>query len=236
MKTTTSIKPLKVSILLGPNYVISFEDRSTALLDDVRNRYRTQLNRIRFLTPDYLVYLIADVVLDSVYNLMDKFGEKNEKIEEDLLGHPTKTLLQDIQRSKRSVAVLRHFLWPARDVFKQIMKSESPLLHEETRPYFQEEWERALRAIDLNDNLHDSVAGLIDIHLSSSSNRMNEVMKILAIFSTIFLPLTFLASVYGMNFTILPGRTDPNGFWVLTVVEVIIVIVMLSIFRKFRWI
>jgi magnesium transporter len=236
IKGSTGIQPLKVALLLGSNFVISFEERSSALLDDVRNHLRTQISHIRLLTPDYLVYLIADAIVDSYYELMDKFEERNEKIEEDLLGHPKKAILQEIQKSKRSVATLRRYLWPARDIFKQISKSESALIHEETRPYFQEEWDRVLRAIDLNDNLHESVSGLIDIHLSSSSNRTNDVMKILTIFSTIFLPLTFLASLYGMNFTIIPGLTNPSSFYVVVAIMIVIVAVMLSLFRKIRWI
>jgi len=235
-KAGAGISLLKIAFLIGTNFVISFEQHPTPLFENVRNRLRTQLNHVRLLTPDYLVYLMIDAVIDSHYDFIDKFIERNEKSEDKLLRNPSKELLQEIQKSKREIAAMHRPVLIARDVLKQVSKSDSPLIREETRPYFREEWERTLQAIDTYDDLRESVSGLIDFHLSASSNRLNEVMKILAIFSTIFLPLTFLASLYGMNFTLMPELTSPTGFPVMLGIMIVVVIVMLTIFRKIKWI
>lgn len=235
--TNDSIDTEQVSLLVGPNYVISFQEgKEGDVFDTVRERIRAGRERIRRSGADYLAHALMDACVDSYFAILEKLGLKLEEAEEETLNHPSAETLGEIHKLKRNLIILRKVVWPVREVAGFLERCDSDLIKKSTGIYFRDIYDHSLQLIDIIETLRDMAAGLLDIYLSSLSNRMNEVMKVLTIISTIFIPLTFLAGVYGMNFRHMPELEWRFGYFGLLIVMAAVAVLMLFFFRRKRWI
>jgi magnesium transporter len=226
----------QVSIVLAPNYVISFQENIGDVFDPIRDRLRNAKGRIRKMQSDYLMYSLLDAVVDSYFNILEKLGEKIEILEEQLVTSPTEKTLHQIHYLKREMISLRKSIWPLREVLSTMERAESPLISKATAVYLRDVYDHSIQVIDTTENFREMVSGMLDIYLSSLSNKMNNVMKVLTIIATIFIPLTFVAGVYGMNFDNMPELKWKYGYFAVLIVMAIISLCMLVFFRRKKWI
>jgi len=225
----------QISVVLGPNYVISLQERSDALLDPIREHIKTSKGRIRKAGADYLAYSIIDTVLDSYFGILETLGDKIEIEEEALVNNSTPSTLRVIQHLKRDMIFLRKSIWPLRETISALERSESPLIQDTTGIYLKDIYDHAIQVIDTVETYREMLSGMIDIYLSSLSNRMNQVMKVLTIIATIFMPMTFLAGVYGMNFKHFPELEWHWGYLLFWIINLTIAVVMLILFKRKKW-
>jgi len=231
----SEIKIEQVSLVLGPNYVISFQERIGDVFDPVRERIRNAKGRIRKMGADYLAYALLDSIVDSYFLILEKIGDKIEGLEEDLISNPDTKTLKTIHILKREMISLRRSIWPLREVISGISRKESSLIKETTGIFLRDVYDHTVQVIDTIENFRDMVSGMLDIYLSSLSNRMNEVMKVLTIFASIFIPLTFVAGIYGMNFAYMPELGWKWGYFGVLAVMACIGIAMLVYFKRKHW-
>jgi magnesium transporter len=229
------IEAEQVSLLVGPNYVVSFQERDSALFDPVRERIKAGKGRSRKLGADYLAYALIDTVVDHYFVVLERFSEITERLEETLIQRPDPDVLGLLHGLKRQMILLRKSIWPLREVVSGLQRGESPLITDATRLYLRDVYDHTVRVIDTIETLRDLLSGMLDIYLSSLSCRLNEVMKVLTIIATIFIPLTFLTSIYGMNFADMPELKWRWGYPALWLVMAAIGGGMLLYFRKKRW-
>ena len=225
----------QVSLVLGSNFVISFQERQGDVFEQIRDRIRNAKGRIRKMGSDYLGYSLIDAIVDNYFVVLEKLSGKVELLEEELLPNPKPETLPAIQGLKRALISLRKSVWPLREVVSALERGESPLIKKTTRPYLRDVYDHTIQVIDTTEALRDMVAGILDIYLSGLSNRMNEVMKVLTIIATIFIPLTFIAGIYGMNFQYMPELKWRYSYAVVWIVMGIVGLSMLVYFRKKRW-
>lgn len=190
----------QLSMFLGDGYVITFQERPGDDLDPVRNRIRTSRARLRRLGPDYLAYSILDSVIDAYFPLLEADGEMLEELENSLIEGPSPAVLEQVYAIRRRLLKLRRALWPLREMTANLLRDETPRIQPETRVYLRDCYDHTVQLIDLMEVYRETSSSLMDVYLSSMSNRLNEVMKVLTIITVIFIPLTFVAGVYGMNF------------------------------------
>jgi len=226
----------QVSLVFGANFVISFQEIEGDVFNPIRERIRNAKGRIRKMGPDYLAYSLLDAVVDNYFYILEKFGEKIEGMEEDLVANPTPQTLQAIHDLKRDAIFLRKSVWPLREVAGGLERSESILIKKETHIFLRDVYDHTIQVIDTIETFRDMVSGMLDIYLSSVSNRMNEVMKVLTIFAAIFIPLTFMAGVYGMNFEFMPELKWKWGYFALLGLMAVVGFGMLFHFRRKKWI
>jgi len=225
----------QVSLILGPNYVISFQEREGDVFNPIRERIRSAKGRIRKAGADYLAYCLLDAVVDHYFPILENLGEKIESLEEELVTYPTPETLQMIHKLKRNMIFLRKSVWPLREVISGLERGESPLITEPTGIYLRDVYDHTIQVIETIETFRDMVSGMFDIYLSSVSNRMNEVMKVLTIIATIFIPLTFIAGIYGMNFKYMPELEWALGYPLALLAMIFVVAVMLIYFRRKKW-
>jgi magnesium transporter len=224
------------SVVLGPNFVISFQELFGDVFKHVRERIRTGKGRIRKMGADYLMYALMDAIVDHYFIVLEKIAEKIEEMEEDLISNPGPETLQTIHNFKRELIFLRKSVWPLREVCSSLERGESNLIREKTTIFLRDLYDHTIQVIDTTETLRDIVSGMLDVYLSSVSNRMNEVMKLLTIIATIFIPLTFIAGIYGMNFKYMPELEWHWGYFVALGIMFFILIIMLIWFRRKRFI
>jgi len=229
------IRSEQVSFVLGPHYVISFLEDPGDIFDPVRDRIRGQRGRIRQMGPDYLLYALTDAIVDHYFIVLECLEERIEKLEEEVFTNPTPATIQAIQRLKTQLLYLRKSVWPLREALSGLLREECQLLSDKTEFFFRDVYDHTIQVIDTLESLRDTVSGLLDIYLSSLSHRLNEVMKVLTIIATIFIPLTFIAGVYGMNFKFMPELNVPWAYPLIWAVMVGIAGVMLLFFRRRGW-
>lgn len=235
-ETEHKIKSEQVSIILGPHYVLSFQESLEGdVFEPIRDRIRNGVGRIRKNGTDYLVYSLLDAIVDNYFLVMEKLGEEIEVLEEELMERPTPQISMAIHKLKREMIFLRKSVWPLREIISFIERRESVLIHESTIIYIKDLYDHTIQVIDTVETFRDMLAGMIDIYLSSLSNRMNEVIKRLSIIATIFIPLTFLAGVYGMNFKYMPELGSPWGYPLFWFVIITVSAFMLIYFKKRNW-
>jgi len=227
----------QVSLLLGPRSVISFQEQTRAgdVFDPVRRRLRSQEGRIRRAGADYLAYSLLDAVVDGYFGVLERLGERVEALEEELVEHPTTETLHHIHALKRQLLFLRKAIWPLREVVSALQRGDSPLIAQETMIYLRDLHDHIIQVIDTVETLRDMTSGMLDIYLSSVSNRLNEVMKVLTIIATIFIPLTFIVGIYGMNFRYMPEIPWRWGYPLVWAVMLAVGLGMLAYFRRKRW-
>ncbi len=225
----------QISLILGPSFVISFQEREGDVFDPIRERIRTGKGRIRKMGADYLTYSLLDSIVDDYFIVMEKLGEKIEFLEEELVKRPIPETLQTIHHLKREMIFFRKSVWPLREVIGSLERGELPLVKETTRIYLRDVYDHTIQVIDTIETFRDMVSGMLDIYLSSVSNRLNSVMKVLTIIATIFMPLTFIAGIYGMNFKHMPELEWKWGYPMVWLVVIGIGVFMLIYFKKKRW-
>lgn len=225
----------QISIVFGENYVISFQEHPGKLFDPIRDRMRAGSARLLTTGPDFLAYSLIDVIVDQYFVVLEKFGNLIEETEDILLKRPGPEVLQSIHRLKRETLFMRRSIRMSREMINMLYMSESPLIKPATRVYLRDVYEHVIQVIDTGENYREMVFGMLDIYLSSVSYRLNEVMKVLTIISTIFIPLTFLAGVYGMNFKHMPELDQPWAYPALWAVMISIGLGMLVYFKKKKW-
>jgi len=194
----------QISIVLGADYVITFQEAEGDVFDPVRDRMRTGKGKVRTMGADYLAYLLMDTLVDNYFIILESFGEKIEDIEEILLTNPQSGTLHKIHNLKWNLLFMRKSLWPLREAINNLIRSESALVKKSTFLYLRDLYDHTIRVVDIIETLRDITSGMLEIYLSSISNKMNEVMKVLTIIATIFIPLTLVAGIYGMNFEFMP--------------------------------
>ncbi len=194
------IKPEQFSFVVGHNFVISFQERVGDVFEPVRERIRKTIPRVRFMNADYLAHALIDAIVDGYFAVLEILSERIEDMEDILVKDPRPEHLETIHELKRELLYMRKAVWPLREVIGGLERLESSLIKDVTRAYLRDLYEHTIQVIDTVETFRDMVSGLLDIYISSVSNKMNEVMKVLTIIATIFIPLGFLAGVYGMNF------------------------------------
>jgi magnesium transporter len=228
------IRTEQVSLVLGDNFVLSFQEMEGDVFDGVRERLRAG-RRIRFLGADYLAYALLDAVVDSYFAILEKIGDRIEDLEEELIGRPVPTTLEKIHHLKREMILLRKSVWPLREVLNGLTRGENPLIQSDTLLYLRDVYDHTIQVIDTIETFRDLLAGMLDLYLSGVSNRMNEVMKVLTVIATIFIPLTFLAGIYGMNFDYMPELHWRWAYPVLWLIMIGIGVGLVFVFKKKDW-
>ena len=235
------IKAEQISLILGKNFVISFQETEGDVFDFIRERIKNSKGRIRKVGADYLIYALLDAIVDNYYIILEKIGEKVDDMEEELVSNPVPETLQAIHNMKREMIFLRKSVWPLREVISSMQRGESKLIQKSTNIYLRDMYDHTIQVIDTIETFRDMISGMLDIYMSSVSNKMNEVMKVLTIFAAIFIPLTFVAGLYGMNFN--PGASPFNmpelnfyfGYAMALFVMAVIGVIMLIYFRRKKW-
>lgn len=233
-KAEKQILSEQISMILGNNYVISFRETDSNIFDPIIERIIKAKGRIRKMGSDYLVYCLMDIVIDNYFVILEKIGKKIDDIEEELVKNPTIETLQAIHLLKKELITLRKAIWPSRNVINNLQR-EDTYIHSVTQIFLRDVYDHIIQIIDTFENYRDIISGMLDIYLSSVSNKMNEIMKVLTIMSTIFIPLSFLAGFYGMNFLYMPELRIPVAYPILIVVMMMIVLVMILFFKKKKW-
>ena len=232
---SSEIESEQISLVLGPNFVFSFQEREGDTFNPIRDRIRNSKGRIRKMGADHLAYTLLDSIIDNYFIILEKLGEKIEFLEEEVITRPTPETLQTVHHLKREMIFLRKGVWPLREVISGLERGESSLIKESTRIYLRDVYDHTIQTIDTIETYRDMVSGMLDIYLSSISNRLNAVMKVLTIIATIFMPLTFIAGIYGMNFKYMPELEWRWGYPVVWFVVVLISVSMLIYFKRKRW-
>jgi magnesium transporter len=226
----------QVSLIVGAKYVISFqEDIEGDVFNNVRHMLKTNKGRIRKMGADFLAYSLIDAVVDSYFAILEKLGDRIEDLEIELIKNPTMKTLHSIHNLKREMLYLRRAVWPLREVVSSLERERGSFIGSTTRIFLRDVYDHIFQVIDTIETYRDMLSGMLDIYLSSISNRLNEVMKVLTIIATIFIPLTFIAGVYGMNFKFMPEIGWKYGYPVVLIGMLIVGVVMLIFFRKKRW-
>ena len=225
----------QISCIVGANFVISFQERQGDVFEQVRERLRNGKGRIRKKGSDYLAYCLIDAIVDSYYTILETLGEHIESLQEELVSEPKREDLQIIQDLKRDMLFIRKSVWPLREVIGGLVRSESTLIKQDVLVYIRDVYDHVIQAIDTIETYRDMLSAMLDIYLSSVGNRMNEVMKVLTIIATIFIPMTFLAGVYGMNFKYMPELGWRYAYLFFWIVVSVVLIAMIAYFKRKKW-
>ncbi len=231
----------QVSVLFGKNYVVTFQEKEGDIFDPVRNRIKSAKGRIRKAGADYLAYALIDAIVDNYFKVLEGIGEEIENIENDVVGNPVPSTLQNVHILKRETIYLRKSVWPLREIISILEREDSPLIKKSTKIYLRDLYDHTIQVIDTVETYRDIISGVLDVYLSSVSNKMNEIMKVLTIFAALFIPLTFIAGIYGMNFN--PDKSPLNmpelnwyfGYPLALGLMTVIAVVLLLFFKRKNW-
>ncbi len=235
MNSKKNLVDEQVSLILGKNFVISFQEKEGDVFDYVRERIRSSKGKIKSLGADYLAYALMDAIVDNYFAILERFEDSIEGLQERLVKTPTRNTLQVIHHLKREVGFLKKAVWPLREVIASLEKQETPLITKPTLFYLRDVYDHTIQVIDTTEAFKDSISGMLDIYLSSVSNKTNQIMKVLTIIATIFIPLTFITGIYGMNFKYMPELTWRYGYPIVLIIMAIVVILMIVYFKKKKW-
>lgn len=225
-----------LSVVLGDRLVVTFqEDRGSDPLEPVRERIRSGKGRIRGEGADYLAYAVMDSVVDEYFNVLERLGDHIEDLDDQILSTPDSGHMKELHLLKREVLFLRKAVWPLREEISTLEKSDSRLVGGSVRPFLRDLYDHTIEIIDMIETNRDIVAGMHDTFLSAISNRMNEIMKVLTIIGTIFIPLTFISGIYGMNFEHMPELKWPMGYFGVLGVMAALAAGMLAAFKRRKW-
>lgn len=231
-----SVRAEQLSMILVGDTVISFQEPEGGdAFDVIRARLRQCKGRVRKLGADYLFYALMDAVVDYYFSALEKIGDKVEDIEEEIINEPKRESLIQLYDLKREVIYLRKQVWPLRDMLSNLLRSESNLITDNTQLFFRDLQDHSTRIIDTVETYRDLLSGIMDIYLSTNSNKMNEVMKVLTIMSSIFIPVTFIAGVYGMNFDFMPELKSPYGYAGVWLVMLSVMGGLVYYFKRKKW-
>ncbi|MZQ76462.1 MAG: magnesium/cobalt transporter CorA [Peptoclostridium sp.] len=227
----------QVSLIFGESFVISFQEKPDNIFDPIIDHIRNPKSRLRKMKSDYLFYSLMDMVVDNYFVLVEKLGDMLEVLEEEIIENPGYATINKLHLMKREMIHLRKAVWPFREVLNRLQRSDSELIYDTTLMYFKDVYDHIIQVLDTIESFRDILSGMVDIYISISGNKMNEIMKVLTIMSTIFIPLTFLAGVYGMNFKYMPELELPWFYpWFFYGMLAAIALSMLAFFKKKKWI
>ena len=232
---TNEIKGEQVSIILGSNYVLSFAEEQNEIFEQVFKRIKSSKSIIRSSGADYLAYALVDCIVDNYFEVLENIEDNMEILEDELINKPNQKTLKGIYNLKRELILLRRSVWPLREVMNGMQKGNSEFIEKNTELYLRDVYDHIIQIIDTTQLFVDIISGMLDTYLSSINNRMSEVMKILTIFSTIFIPITFLAGVFGMNFQYMPELNIKWAYPIFWIVCLGAISTMLIFFKKRGW-
>jgi magnesium transporter len=238
----TNVTMAQLSMFIGHNFVVSFHPGENDPFIPVRQRLRDHVGRMRSRGADYLFYALIDMVIDEGFPVLEILGDKIEQLEEEMLGSPTSSSVHKLHHLKRSLIILRRMLWPQREVLNALAHDDTGIISDENRVYYRDCYDHTIQIMDLLETYRDMVTGLLDIYLSSVSYRLNEIMRVLTVIATIFIPLTFIVGVYGMNFAnadspwAMPELRWYYGYPLVWLAMGTVVAVMLAFFRRRKWV
>jgi magnesium transporter len=225
----------QLSLILSRNRLISVQEAPGDVFDSVRERLRSAKGRLRRLGADYLAYSLMDAVVDAYFTVVEKLGDRIDELEEVIIDRPAPHAIAELHRIRSELLVMRRAVWPLRDVFNALIRDDTDLIAAETKVFLRDAYDHTVQVIDTVETLRDVLSGLMDVYLSNVSNRMNEVMKVLTIIATLFIPLTFIVGVYGMNFRFMPELDWPWAYPVLWIIMILIAAFMIYQFRRRGW-
>lgn len=235
-EATSELQVEQISLVLGKNFVLSFQERKGDVFDPVRERLKNEKGLLRRGKGDYLTYALIDAIVDHYFIVLEKIGDMMEYLEADLSDNPSQKLLNRIRFFKKEIIFLRKSVWPLREVISVIIRYDgNPLIEKKVMTYYRDIYDHTIQVVDTIETYRDLISGMTDMYLSMVSNKMNEVMKVLTVFATIFIPLTFIAGVYGMNFEYMPELHWPYGYLYVWLVMLGIIIGMLFYFSRKKW-
>ena len=232
----------QVSIVMTKNYVVTFQEKEGDVFNTIRERLKTAKGRIRKAGADYLAYALMDAITDHYFIILEKLGEEIEDLEDSLVKFSSNSTARQIHSLKREIIYLRKAVWPLRELISGMIRSESEIITKTTQIYLRDLYDHTVQVIDTIETERDIVSGMLDIYLTSLSNRMNEIVKVLTIISTIFIPLTFIAGVYGMNFSTgaspfnMPELNMKYGYLMCIGIMIVVALSMLLFFKRKKWI
>ncbi len=233
----TGVKSEQVSLLLGVNWLLTFQEGLEGdPFDPVRERLKKGQGRLRNQGADFLAYSLMDVIVDNYFLVLEQVADSIEAIEEELMRTPSQRTLAEIYRLKRELLFIHKAIWPLREVVSSMLRRESPLVKEQTLIYLRDVYDHTVQVIETLETLREMLSGMLDIYLSSVSNRLNGIMKVLTIIATIFMPLTFIVGLYGMNFRHMPELESVWGYPAVLLLMAAVTVGMLVFFRRKRWI
>jgi len=225
----------QISFVLGKNYLISFQEKEGDLFEPFRDRIRLDQGRVRKKKPDYLLYRLVDIIVDNYYVVLDNIGEQIEEIEDGIHSNSTENAFQKIQAIKKELIFLRKAVYPLREALSKVVKGETSFVEDENLRYFGDVYDHTVHLIDSLDTYKDLTSSLMDIHINTMNTKMNEVMKLLTIITTIFIPLSFIAGIYGMNFKYMPELEHPYGYPAVLIAMGIVMVGMIYYFKRRKW-
>jgi magnesium transporter len=231
----TNRETTQISLILGPSYVLTFSEAPLSCVDMIRQRLEQQRGKIRVMGADYLLYALLDAAVDTYFITLEEIGTTFEGLETSLIEQPDNTSLQMLYQNRKFLATLRKIVWPMRELLSSLERRDVPFIKPETDIYIRDVYDHAIQIIDSIELQRDMITGLLELYLSSTSNRMNEVMKVLTIIATIFIPITFIAGVYGMNFKFMPELDWRYGYLGILGIMIAVIILMLVYFKKKKW-
>lgn len=230
------VKEEQISLVLGEKYVISFQEyEGNDEFNIIKERIRTSKGRIRKMRSDYLLYALLDIIVDRYFVVLEDIEDSVENLQDELLRCPNPKTLSKIEVFKQNLISLRKSIWPVREIVGALARTESELIDDGLQTYFRDIYDHTVQIIDTVETFRDIIAWSLDIYLSTLSNKMNEVMKVLTVISTIFIPLTFIAGVYGMNFKYMPELNQRWAYPLLWILMIVIAVGMLVYFKKRKW-
>jgi magnesium transporter len=225
----------QISMIVSEDFLISFQETPSEIFKPILDRIKNGKGRMRKSGTDFLAYTLIDIIIDNYFVILDSMGGQLEEIEEKLLSDPSPDTLWQIQKYKHKVMSLRRSIWPLREVVSALERGDFALITQSTKVYLRDVYDHTIQVADVIENFRDMLAGLIDIYLSTMSNKMNEVMKVLTIIATIFIPLTFIVGIYGMNFAYMPELQNRWGYPLILIIMIAIVFSMIIYFKKKEW-
>jgi len=232
---TESIESEQISMILGRNFLISFQEKPGDIFDRIRERIRTAKGRIRKMPSDYLAYSLVDAIVDNYFVILERLNENVEDLEDKLVGEPDKTVARKILDLNRQLMYVRKSVWPIRELVSKLDRSETKLISKHTRPYLKDVYDHTIQVIESVQSLRDIMSVVLEAYVTSISNRLNAIMKVLAVIATIFMPLSFVASYYGMNFKEMPEFQLKYGYIIALGIMAVSTIIMLYYFKKKKW-
>lgn len=226
----------QVSFILGENFVLTFQEAEGDVFDSVRDRIRNSKGRIRGLGSDYLLYALIDAVTDHYFTIIERMGDKIEDLEDNLFnGQSQNEISIQIQALKREILKIRRAIFPLREIINRIEKTEHKLILNKTLHYYRDIYDHIIQISENIDIFREMIWGLMDMYMTAISNKMNEVMKVLTIIATIFIPLTFIAGIYGMNFDNIPELHYKYSYFILWIVMIVLFLGMVYYFKRKKW-
>lgn len=234
-KASMACNSEQISLVLGPNFVLTFQERPTGSFDPIRERLRAAQSHLRKSGADYLAYSLLDMVVDRYFGVLEQIGDACEVLEEELLRKPTSSMLQQIHKLKRETMELRRSVWPLREVLNSLVRNDAHFFRQETVIYLRDVYDHTVHFIESMEGLRDLLSGMLDIYLSSISNRVNMEVRALTVVAMLFMPATLIAGIFGMNFKSMPWLREPDGFWIAIGLMVGIGSIMGMIFWRRQW-